>query len=267
MGSAQRDMRIGIVSDIHANLPALTAVRDALAGEKLDDCLCAGDLVGYGPHPNECVELVGELGWTCVVGNHDLIALGELSWDRCIPIAQRTLAWTREVMSEATRAALRALPAAATLGPVLMTHGGIGDPERYVKSDGEAASELRTLSGEHADARVLVLGHTHHPFAYAERAGALLRDRGGLVGPPAGERVLLNPGSVGQTRVGGPSARFAILDLEAGGADFRVVDYDVRAVRRALRRAGLPANAHAPYHPPAYRRAAGRLRRRLRTLR
>jgi predicted phosphodiesterase len=255
-------MRIAVVSDIHANLPALTAVRDALAAERLDACVCPGDLVGYGPHPNECVELVRELGWTCTSGNHDLIALGELTWERCIPIARRTLAWTREVMTPATAAALRALPASATVGPLMVTHGGVGDPERYVQTDAEAAAELGR-----AGADVLVLGHTHHPLAYAEAAGALLRDRAGVVELPPGERVLLNAGSVGQTRVGGPTARFAIVDTDARRADFREIAYDVRAVRRALRRAGLPTTAHAPYHPPAYRRAAGRLRRRLRTLR
>jgi predicted phosphodiesterase len=260
-------MRLAVVSDIHANLPALTAVREALAAERLDACVCAGDLVGYGPQPNECVELVAELGWTCVVGNHDLIALGSLTWERCIPIAQRTLAWTRDVMTEATRSALRALPDMAEVGPLVVTHGGLGDPERYVKSDADAATELRVLAAEHPEASLLVLGHTHHPFAYAEGAGALLRDRSGVVELPEGGRALLNPGSVGQTRVGGPTARFAIVDTEARRAEFHVLDYDVRAVRRALRRTGLPANAHAPYHPPAYRRAAGRLRRRLRTLR
>ena len=255
-------MRIAVVSDVHANLPALTAVGDALAREKPDACLCPGDLVGYGPHPNECVALVRELGWTCVAGNHDLIAIGELGVDRCDGLARETLAWTRSAITDATASALRELPATASAGPVLVTHGALGDPQRYVNRDADAAQQLEQVATEHPDTLVLVLGHTHRPLAYAENGGALLRDRAATVDLPPG-RVLLNPGSVGQSRSGPPLARFLLLDLEARRVEFRALEYDVRATRRALRREGLPANAVAPNHASAPRRAAARLRRRL----
>lgn len=256
-------MRLALVSDVHANLPALSAVREALEHERVDGCLCAGDLVGYGPSPDECVALVERLGWTCVAGNHDLIAVGALSADRCAELARTTLEWTRATISDRTAAALRALPATAAAGTVLVTHGALGDPERYVTGDEDAAEQLGALGRDHPDARVLVLGHTHRGFAYAEGVGALLRDRSGPVELPAEGRVLLNPGSVGQTRWGPPLARYALLDTDAGRAEFRAVEYDTRAVRRALRRAGLPANAYAPGRRGALPNVVSRLRRRL----
>ena len=96
-------MRFAILSDIHGNLPALEAALELFARAGVDRYLCAGDLVGYGPFPNECVERIAELGAVCVAGNHDLIALGRLSDDRCIPLARNSLRWTREVLTPATR--------------------------------------------------------------------------------------------------------------------------------------------------------------------
>src|SRR3954447_24462817 len=87
-------MRFAVISDVHANLHALDAALAFLATQDVDGYLCAGDLVGYGPFPNECVRRVAALGGPCVAGNHDLIAIGRLSDERCIPLAQASLRWT-----------------------------------------------------------------------------------------------------------------------------------------------------------------------------
>src|SRR3954452_19829584 len=106
-------MRFGLIADVHANLPALEAALEALERERVDAYICAGDLVGYGPHPNETVARVRWLDPICVAGNHDLMALGRLPTGRADALARQTLAWTREELDGDARAYLEALPAVA----------------------------------------------------------------------------------------------------------------------------------------------------------
>ena len=113
-------MRYGVLSDVHANLPALRAALSLLRAEGVERWLCAGDLVGYGPQPNECVAELAALHPVCVAGNHELIALGELSGQRCSRRAQQSLDWTRDELTEDTRRYLGALPRTATLPGVVM---------------------------------------------------------------------------------------------------------------------------------------------------
>jgi predicted phosphodiesterase len=106
-------MRIGLLSDVHANLFALRSAISRLRAEGVDAWVCAGDLVGYGPHPNECVETIAELGATCVVGNHELMMLDELPDTRAGWLARRSIVWTREVVRSDVRSYLAALPRTA----------------------------------------------------------------------------------------------------------------------------------------------------------
>jgi predicted phosphodiesterase len=233
-------MRYGILSDVHANLHALEAAERALAAESVDSYLCAGDLVGYGPLPDECVARVAALPGPCVAGNHDLIALGLMSSDRCVPLARNSLAWTARHISDDTRAVLARLPRLATANGVVVAHGSLDDPQRYIRDSAEAAAELGELGERFPEAEVLVLGHTHEPLAVGERRGELLRGAEGTVRLAPGERLVLNPGSVGQSRDRRAAARIVVLDLERREATFRAVPYDVAGCRAALRRAGLP---------------------------
>jgi putative phosphoesterase len=228
-------MRYGVFADVHSNLPALQAVLAALERERVDAYLCAGDLVGYGAFPNECVRLVRDLGAATVAGNHDLIAVGALSDARCIPIARRTLAWTRDVLAADARAYLEALPLRARAGDTVIAHGSLDDPEAYVTRP-RAATQLEQLAREQPDARTLVLGHTHRPLEVR------------------GERLLVNPGAVGQSREWRVRARFAVL--EDGRVELHAVPYDVERARAELRRHGLPTGT--PHLRPSPARAAAR---------
>jgi predicted phosphodiesterase len=248
-------MRYAVLADVHANLHALDAVLGLLERERPDRWIVAGDLVGYGPHPDECVARVLELGPVCVAGNHDLIALGRLGDDRCIPLARESLAWTAAAISPRTRAALEALAVLADAGDVVVAHGSLDDPQEYVRDVEAALGQLGELERRHPAARALVLGHTHQPLAVIA-AGALATDRVPLA---PGERVVLNPGSVGQSREREPLARALVLDLAAGEARFVHTGYDSEACRAALRRRGLdPMSCHLP---PAPFPGAYRLRR------
>jgi predicted phosphodiesterase len=236
-------MRYGVLADVHGNLDALRAVLRAIEREGVDGFLVAGDLVGYGAYPNECVAAVAELAATCAAGNHDLIVLGDLSDDRCIELARESLRWTRQVLGSDERAFLEALPRMASApGGVRVAHGSLDDPQQYTTTGTEAAAQLALLEDrEHA--RLLVLGHTHRTLAYGRRSGRLRAD--GATALPPGEAVLLNPGAVGQSRELRARARFAVLDLDAREARFFAIPYDVAACRAALRRAGLsPRSSH-----------------------
>lgn len=246
-------VRLGVLADVHGNLAALDAVLSRLAAAGVDRYVCAGDLVGYGPFPNECVRRLADLGATTVAGNHDLIALGRLGFERCGRLARQTLEWTRGVLDDDTRALLDALPLRADPVPgLVIAHGGLGDPQRYVRTADEARAELAQLEA----GATLVLGHTHQAFAVGETRDELT---GATVRLEPGERMLLNPGAVGQSRTRDPRTRALLLDLESRTAEFLAIDYDATATRDALRAAGLPAHAH--HVPPARFPGEYRLRR------
>jgi predicted phosphodiesterase len=256
--------RFGVMADVHGNLHALDAVLAFLSTRDVDRYLCAGDLVGYGPQPNECVRRVLSLPGACVAGNHDLIALGRLGDERCAPLARRSLRWTRGVLEADARAMLASLPLAATCGGrVAIHHGSLADPEEYVLTEDRARQDLQALAAGAAPVDVLILGQTHRPMAVGLRRGTLLRDATGVIQLERGERIMLNPGSVGQSRSRDPSARVAILDLTARAASFHAVAYDVDGCRRALRERGLPERScHLPR--PRWERVLGSVWHRVR---
>jgi predicted phosphodiesterase len=223
-------MRWGVAGDIHGNLHALRTVLDALRAAGADRIVCTGDVVGYGPRPDECVELLVEAEALVVAGNHDLMAIGELPTAELGGLVRRTLEWTRTTITADTRAWLAGLPLELTTGDgILVTHGALGDPTRYVRDDPTALAQLVELAERHPAARGMLIGHTHHPRAYSAPDG----------------RWLLNAGSVGQAREAAPVARGLVFEGDAGpaSADFLALGYDVSATRRELRAAGLPTHA------------------------
>jgi predicted phosphodiesterase len=255
-------VRLGVISDVHANLDALTAIIAAVRRRGVDAWVSAGDLIGYGPHPNECVDVVGELGVAGVAGNHELIVLGRLPGAGSSERAQVSHHWTREALRDDVVEYLAALPLRLEIGPLVVTHGSLDDPEEYVRTAGQAAAQLNRLEHSHPAARLLVLGNTHRQLLVGQGEGAVTVRTGALTHLPASRRHVLNPGSVGQSRQWErpPRARAAVLDLEHGSVLFERIRYDVRAARRELERAGLPYRSlHAP--PPLRAAVARRMRR------
>jgi predicted phosphodiesterase len=246
-------VKLGVVADVHANLPALETALEALAGA--DVLVCAGDLVGYGAQPNECVARLREAGALCVMGNHDLMAIGAASLEVGDRLVETTMRWTRGALDEPTRRFLSELPGTRTVGDeVVVAHGAPDDPWHYVREPADAADQLARMPG----ARVLLVGHTHRALAVTEDGTAAVPDHVRL----GAARWLLNPGSVGQSRERDALVRVLALDLDARTARFRALPYDVERARDALRRAGLPLEAyHRRPHP--WRSRAGRVRDRL----
>jgi predicted phosphodiesterase len=252
-------VRYGVLSDVHGNRHGLEAVLAALRTEGVDTYLCAGDLVGYGPFPNECVEMVSELDPVCVAGNHDLVALGRLPGANLISLARESLEWTARVLGDDARAYLEALPLLAETNGIVIAHGSLDDPQEYTRRPEQAMHQLDRIARERAGAGTLVLGHTHLPWVWGKMSGSLAISAGRAISLPSGDSFVLNPGGVGQSRERRIHARFLVLDLERREVTFHAVPYDVAACREALRRVGLsPQSAHLP--PSRVPRAVRQLR-------
>ena len=229
-------MRCAIISDIHGNLDALQTVL-ADAGE-VDALWCLGDLVGYGPEPNACVDLLRSRGAVCVAGNHDLAALGGPEIDWFNPDARSAMEWTRRRIGEQTRRWLADLPKTRTEAGMTLVHGSPRDPVwEYVTSLPVARTNLAAL-----ETPIGLHGHTHLPIVWSERDGRIdaLAPMDGSTWRHETGRALLNPGSVGQPRDGDPKASWLELDTESGEGRWRRVAYDIAAVRAAIADVGLP---------------------------
>jgi len=231
-------MRAAVVSDIHSNLYALEAVLAAIDDDAPDELWCLGDLVGYGPRPNECCAAIAARASVCLAGNHDLGVRGTIDIDEFSGDAGAAARWTREVLVPDAQAYLDGLAPSGTAHDVALYHGSARDPIwEYVLSD-EAAEATIVLAG----GPLVLVGHSHAALVAAERDGEIA---GGLAG--AGTeidlstgRFLLNPGSVGQPRDGDPRAAYLLLDLDARAASFRRVAYDVERTQREIHDLGLP---------------------------
>jgi predicted phosphodiesterase len=229
--------RVAVISDVHGNRHALDAVLAAISAEGPDEVWCLGDLVGYGPQPNECCSAVAARADICLAGNHDLVVLGQLDIHDFAGEAADAAAWTRKVLSTDARSYLTGLQSSAARDGVELFHGSARDPVwEYVLSEEAAWSTFQATS-----APLVLVGHSHVALALSldddRLAGGLAPD-GSEVDLAAG-RWLLNPGSVGQPRDGDPRAAFLLID--GSSATFRRVEYPIAETQAEMREVGLPA--------------------------
>ncbi len=229
-------MRVLVISDIHANLTALNSVID-VAGD-FDAVWCLGDLVGYGPDPNECVETVRSLpNLVCVLGNHDSAVIGETETESFNPEARLAIEWTIETMTEENREFLQALPKRVVKDDVTIVHGSPRDPVQEYLLDSYTA----TLSFSYFESPYGFFGHTHVPTIFHLNQGyADLYLPEIDVKFDMQARLLVNPGSVGQPRDRDPRAAFAIYNSLEDTWHFRRIEYDIPAVQDRMRAANLP---------------------------
>lgn len=236
-------MRLLILSDIHANLTALEAALAAVKG-RWERVVCLGDVVGYGPDPNEVVDRVRALGATTIRGNHDKASCGIDKADDFNPVARTAATWTREQLRPENLAWLQQLPG----GPletegVALIHGALKDEDEYVFAPAQALDGLLD-----SPTQVSFFGHTHFQggFSFRDNKLAVIQLRPGAGAAftalqiEAETRYLLNPGSVGQPRDGDARAAFAILDVGHKVVEFWRAPYDVEAVQKRMLGAGLP---------------------------
>ncbi|HZR95740.1 MAG TPA: metallophosphoesterase family protein [Gaiellaceae bacterium] len=231
-------MRVAVLSDIHANLHALDAVLEAVDRDPVDRLWCLGDVVGYGPKPNECCDAIRARADVSLCGNHDLAVRGTLDLHEFSGDAAVAAAWTQTVLRDDALEWLKTLEPAGRSEGVGLFHGSARDPVwEYVLSDEAAAATLLLT-----DDQLVLVGHSHVALHVALRGSELegaLAPGGTALG--LGEaRWVVNPGSVGQPRDGDPDAAYLVLDLDARTATFRRVPYDIEATQAEMRAAGLP---------------------------
>lgn len=231
-------MRVLVISDIHANNTALEAVLGD-AGE-FESVWCLGDLVGYGPDPNECIARVRGLpNLSCLIGNHDAAALHQIETDNFNPDARTAIEWTRQALSPESFAFLESLPEKIIVDLFTLAHGSPRQPVWEYLLDTRTAA----LNFNYFDTPYCLVGHTHLPVVYYMPDDSLMAH---LVIPEASmqvtlaPRAILNPGSVGQPRDRDPRASYAILDTEQNTWEFRRVAYDIPAVQKRMAEVQLP---------------------------
>jgi predicted phosphodiesterase len=231
-------MRIAVISDIHANLHALQAVLVAIARENVDEIWCLGDLVGYGPRPNECVARVREHAAVCLVGNHDLAVVERIDLGLFMGPAGSAARWTQGVLDDDSRSFLLALQPTAHGEGVALAHGSPRDPVWEYILSGPAAEAAFAATPE----PLVLVGHSHVALAIAldERGVSGGTAEAGTEVELPGARHLLNPGSVGQPRDGDPRAAWLVIDTVERRATFRRTGYPIELTQSEMRERGLP---------------------------
>jgi predicted phosphodiesterase len=234
-------VRIGVISDIHSNLDALEAVLAAMG--PVDQVWCLGDIVGYGPQPNECVATLAELPkHVAVAGNHDWAAVGRIGVEDFNPYAAAAARWTADQLTPESRDYLQRLSTKLVSGEFTLAHGSPRHPLwEYLLSPASA-----DVSFGHFDGPFCLVGHTHIPSIFVRVDGGevvvrrVVDDAVVQLDRP-GCRFILNPGSAGQPRDEDPRASFLIVDTDQRNATWRRVAYPIEQTQQKMRRVGLPA--------------------------
>ena len=229
-------MRILVLSDIHANITALDSVL-ASAGDT-DATWCLGDVVGYGPDPNECISRLQELpDLVCLQGNHDAAAIGDLPLEGFNSEARSSIEWQQKTLTPKSAKFLKTLKPTITLNEVTLAHASPRQPMLEYLLDTYSAAE----NFEFFDTDFCFVGHTHVPVIFfTSDSGVSLKVPEPNTVQDLPRRCIANPGSVGQPRDRDPRCAYAIFNDLAGTWDYRRVDYDIASVQERMRQAELP---------------------------
>jgi diadenosine tetraphosphatase ApaH/serine/threonine PP2A family protein phosphatase len=233
-------MRYAIISDIHSNLVALEAVMQHMEAQgAVDEVWCLGDLVGYGPEPNQCIQLLRRYPHRCIAGNHDWAAIGRIDTSDFNPDAAAANRWTAQQLTAESRAYLEALPLTLRQADFTLAHGSPRDPIwEYLLSQTAALASFRHFEGPYC-----LVGHSHVPLLFHLDQETRLSLRRLPEGQPfrLGEgRWIINPGSVGQPRDGDPRAAYLVYDEEASTFQHFRLPYDVGRTQQRMLELGLP---------------------------
>lgn len=241
--------RYGIISDIHANAPALSVVLEHIGRHEVDEIICLGDVVGYGPDPERCIDLVHAYCGIMVRGNHDEAVLDAEQTRHFNGPAREAIDWTRQRLGPTHLLALSRMKSRVIVeGSILCVHDTpVEGASDYLYHPLEVAAAFAAL-----DVPVALVGHTHVPVVFeapgldhglaVEPVEVMVHEMIGSATLPfqEGLRYIANPGSVGQPRDGDPRASFAVLDTGEASFMLHRVEYDIASVQRSTGEAGLP---------------------------
>jgi len=232
-------MRYAIIADIHANLDAFQAVLDDMERRGgVEEIWCLGDVVGYGPEPHECLELLQRHRHVCVAGNHDWGAIGKISTADFNPDAAFACQWTAQQLSPEDTQYLESLPLTVDKDIFTLVHGSPREPIwEYVISTGIARENFSFFQSPYC-----LVGHSHVPLVFKEEGGACTFSRlVANIGLALGKsRLIINPGGVGQPRDRDPRASYAIYDSDTRMVRLYRIPYDVAATQDKMMAKGLP---------------------------
>ncbi len=229
-------MRVAVLSDIHSNSPALEAALEAVGTR--DQLWITGDIVGYGPHPDQVVERLRDEDAVAVQGNHDAATLGRIPTGTFNDLARAAVKWTAETMKPANLEWLADQPDMRVEGDFTLVHGSPRDPLwEYLFSIPAARINLAAFETPYC-----LVGHTHHQLTFRDDQGqveALLAEDGSSL-TLDDRRCILNPGSVGQPRDGDPRACAMVIDTDSGEVEWLRFAYDIERTQADIRSTTLP---------------------------
>jgi diadenosine tetraphosphatase ApaH/serine/threonine PP2A family protein phosphatase len=231
-------MRFAILADIHSNLAAFEAVLKDIDGRGgFDKIWCLGDMVGYGPDPNECIKRLHEFEHVCIAGNHDWAAIGKMDTFEFNPLAAEAAHWTSQVLTAENKDYLLDLPLILNENGFTLAHGSPREPIWEYLLSTETAQE----NFAYFETPYCLVGHSHIPLIFALDGDQIeLMEFGGAEVKLPGKRMIINPGGVGQPRDGDPRASYAIYDAEARTVSHYRVEYNIEVTQRKMAEAGLP---------------------------
>jgi len=233
-------MRYAIIADIHANLMAFMAVLEDIERQgEVDKIWCLGDIVGYGPDPHQCIKLLYHTNHVCVAGNHDWAAIGKINTAEFNPDAAAACHWTAQQLSPEDIEYLASLPTVIEEDDFTLAHGSPREPIwEYLVSTSLASVNFACFK-----TKFCLVGHSHVPMVFSQD------ESGNCLGSQFSEnirlvlgknRLIINPGGVGQPRDGDPRASYAIYDSETSLVRLYRVTYDIRATQDKMAKCGLP---------------------------
>ncbi len=233
-------MRLAIIADIHANLAAFEAVLEDIERQRgVEKIWCLGDVVGYGPDPHECIETLRQTDHVCIAGNHDWAAIGKISTAEFNPDAAAASQWTARQLNLADVEYLENLPRVIEDGDFTLVHGSPREPVwEYLVSNSVARENFAYFKSQFC-----LVGHSHVPLIFSQDENGVFTAGRFLMNVKLSmrsNRLIINPGSVGQPRDGDPQASYAIYDSRIGIVNLYRVSYDIRATQDRMVERGLP---------------------------
>ncbi len=233
-------MRYAILADIHANLAAFTAVLEDIAHRgEVEELWCLGDIVGYGPDPSQCLELLRQHRHISICGNHDLAAIGKADIRRFNPDAAFAARWTAEQLSQEHINYLEGLPRVIEKDNFTLVHGSPREPIwEYLLSTNSARESFA-----HFSSKFCLVGHSHVPLIFRQEENgdcSSIPFTTGIGQVLGRSRTIINPGSVGQPRDGDPRASYATYDSQSGVVRLYRVAYDIQATQTKMVKNNLP---------------------------
>ncbi|MFQ5750491.1 MAG: metallophosphoesterase family protein [bacterium] len=231
-------MKYAIISDIHGNLEALESVLAAIEKKKVDSLICLGDVVGYGPNPNECVEIIKEKAEIILAGNHDYAPLGKLDMTYFNPWARSAIEWTADQLTQSSIDFLLSLPLKIELDGFTIVHATPFNPEdwNYIITIGDAVRNFPEFKGQ-----ICFVGHSHVPLVVAVNEiedYRVIRNNPVLIESKL--RYIINVGSVGQPRDFIPQAAYALYDTNENTYQLLREKYDIAETQNKIIKSGLP---------------------------